>query len=548
MPHLSPPTGDAQPTRLPASGARNAPLSASRRLPRLALALLLPFLALALLVSCVPNFARPPRLAAPTVDSASIGGGETEPLLLPAPTATGEPMTADGTTAQQQPFNPTVTLWVNRSSPRYDAALREMIDGFSATHNVHVELVTIAPDLLPDLVRQAAVSDTTRLPDIVVFPLEYAVGWARRGILDPSAAQAVVDSLDPQTFNQEALNLVSVDGQPAAIPSDGWQQLLLYRSDWFEESGLQPPDTFEHMLTAGEVISDRVNLIYSFNMPTESSLRATTLAFEQMAIANGCQLVDAAGELHILSAACRDTLAYYRLLCNTFCPPGVQTEVSALNSYLSGRTGMIIASPTVLPAIAGLDEDYHPSCPECESPGYLAANTAIVTTLSGRSPQAAPQNLGEIAYLGITTGANQEAAAAFARYWFEEGYLTWLGVEPEGKVPMRLGTAQEPRAYADAWFELPFGGGDQTLGDIFGPQLAETLSRDVVNPHRWGYSQGQGQLITAIYEELTFSILLQELLSGYYDSDRAAIEGYKRLVDLIPNYQFYVDPEPTPES
>lgn len=520
----------------------------SQRLLRLGLAFALPLLALTLLGACVPNFGEPPRLSAPTADPTALSGGEDEPLILPAPTATGEPLTPDGAEASPQAVNPTITLWVNRSSPQYDAALRQMISSFNDAHNIHVELITIAPDLLPDLVRQAAVSDTTSLPDLVVFPLEYAVGWARRGILDPEAAQAVVEALGAETFNAEALELVTVGRAPAAIPSDGWQQLLIYRSDWFAEKGLQPPDSFERILTAADVISDRVNLIYSFNMPTESSLRATTLAFEQMAIANGCQIIDERGEIQILNPACRDALEFYRFLCNTYCPPGVQTEVSALNAYLAGRTGMFIASPGALSAIAGLDENYTPSCPECTERGYLAANTGIVTTLTGRAGGAAPQNLGEISYLGITSEANQEAAATFARYWFEEGYLTWLGVEPERKVPMRLGTAEDPTAYLDAWFELPFGATEAPLAQLYTAELAQTLAAGVVNTSRWGYSQGQGQLVTAIYEELTLSILLQELLSGYYNSERAAIEGYKRLVDLIPNYQFYVDPEPTPES
>lgn len=498
----------------------------------------------------MPNFSDPPRLSAPTVDPGALTGNNAEPLVLPAPTATGEPMTTEISAAEQQPVNPTVTFWVNKSTPQYEAALEEMIADFSATNNIHVELVTIAPDLLPDLVRHAAVSRTAQLPDVLIFPLEYAVGWAARGILDPAAAQAVVDELGPETFDAEALQLVTVNGQAAAIPSDGWQQLLLYRSDWFEERNLPPPTSFEGMLSAADVISDRVNLVYSFNMPTESSLRATTLAFEHMAIANGCQLIDARGELQILSPACRDALTFYRFICNTYCPPGVQTEVSALNAYLSGRSGMILASPGVLAAIAGLDDRYPPTCPECEAPDYLAQNTAIVTGLTGRGPDAAaePQNLGEIAYFGITPNADREAAAAFARYWFEEGYLTWLGVEPERKVPMRAGTQQDPDAYINAWSDLPFGAGGETVAEIFGSELAETLASDVVNANRWGYVQGQGQLITSIYEELTLSILLQELLSGYYDSDRAAIEGYKRLVELIPNYQYYVDPEPTPEN
>lgn len=517
---------------------------------RALLALFVPILAIFLFAACVPDLSEPPRLSEPTVDPGTLAGEDEEPIILPAPTATGSPMDSDPGTIEQQPVNPTLTLWVNKSSAQYDAALREMIAGFTAAHDIHVELVTIAPDLLPDLVRQAAISETYPLPDLVVFPLEYAVGWAQRQILDPSATQAVIDDLGPQTFSQKALDMVTVNGQAAAIPSDGWQQLLLYRRDWFESSGLATPDSFQRILSAAQVISDRVNLVYSFNMPTESSLRATTLAFEQMAIANGCQLIDSRGELQILNPECRDTLEYYRFLCNSYCPPGVQTEVSALNAFLSGRSGMILASPGVLPAIAGLDDLYRPTCAECGDVNYLAQNTAIVTAFTGRGPGAPSeaQNLGEISYLGITTEADQEAAATFAHYWFNEAYLTWLGVEPERKVPMRLGSEEDPEQYIEAWYNLPFGAGGEPLTEIFSPEIAESLATDVVNVNRWGYRQGQGQLITKIYEELTFSILLQELLSGYYDSDRAAIEGYKRLVALIPNYQYTIDPEPASEN
>jgi multiple sugar transport system substrate-binding protein len=471
-------------------------------------------------------------------------------MQIAAPTATGEPVTVDEESGATNPAYPTVTLWVNKTAPQYEAALREMIAEFTASHQVHVELVTVAPDTMPDLISTAAVSETFSLPDMVVLPLEYTVGWAERGILDPSAAQAVVEELDPATFDANALNLVTVEGQAAAIPSDGWQQLLIYRSDWFEEHGLAPPTSFNTMIRASEVISDRANLIYSFNMPTESSLRATTRAFEQMATANGCQIIDEKGEILIMQPQCQDSFEFYRFICNTYCPPGVQTEVSALNAYLEGRTAMIFAPPSVLPVLAGLDQTYTPSCEACDSASYLAENTGVVTAISGRSPAAPaePQNFSEISYLGITTEADREAAIAFARFWFNDGYLRWLGVEPEWKVPMRLGTPQEPTRYIDAWYELPMSSDGRTLSDIYSPEIASTIATNVATDTRWGYKQGHGAFITEIYEDLTMSILLQELLSGYYNSERAAIEGYKRLVDLIPDYPYYVDPEPTPED
>ena len=52
--------------------------------------------------------------------------------------------------------------------------------------------------------------------------------------------------------------------------------------------------------------------------------------------------------------------------------------------------------------------------------------------------------------------------------------------------------------------------------------------------------------MTDIYEELTLSILLQELLSGYFTSSYAIIDAYQRVTDLIPGYQYY--PEPVEEE
>jgi len=39
--------------------------------------------------------------------------------------------------------------------------------------------------------------------------------------------------------------------------------------------------------------------------------------------------------------------------------------------------------------------------------------------------------------------------------------------------------------------------------------------------------------------------VLQEMLSGYFNAEQTIIELYQRITDLIPNYQYYIDPEPT---
>lgn len=67
-----------------------------------------------------------------------------------------------------------------------------------------------------------------------------------------------------------ALSLVEFEGEYAAVPVDGWTQMLLYRADLFEEHGLEPPDTFERILTAIETLHDPPNM-YGFVAATDVS-------------------------------------------------------------------------------------------------------------------------------------------------------------------------------------------------------------------------------------------------------------------------------------
>jgi hypothetical protein len=49
-----------------------------------------------------------------------------------------------------------------------------------------------------------------------------------------------------------------------------------------------------------------------------------------------------------------------------------------------------------------------------------------------------------------------------------------------------------------------------------------------------------------LYENLTFSVVLQEMLSGYFNTTKTIQEAANRVIELIPNYQFTVEPTPTP--
>ncbi len=500
------------------------------RLSKTSLLLLAAAGVLLILSACSPQTLTPPRLATATAAAETATEENIEPLFLPAPTPTAGAARLSEASFTQAPH---LTMWVNETSPAHRDLLQGLIDDFEQQSGVDVSLQLVSPMLLPTLMQTAVLSDT--LPDLVLHPLEYTMAWTEAGVLDPQAATAIIDEIGRDTFDPAALELVSINGQTAAIPSDGYQQIWLYRADWLAEEGLDVPDNYDDLLLAAETFYDPESIVSGVVIPTESNLINTHRAFEHLATANGCRLIDSKGEVRLLDESCRDALDYYYALINQFSPPGVQTDTSARNAFLGGRTAIIMGSPSILS--------------ELPETGSLNENSGILTTLSGSGPNAVPANFGSITYLGITPKADRQAAAAFARYWFNEGYATWLAEEAERKVPMRLGTTEDPRLFIDSWGQTPIAGGE-SLADLYSAEIVSSLRDGVADTERWGFSNGQGAVIGRLYENLTLSVVLQEMLSGYFNTAKTIQEASDRVIELIPNYQFLPEPtpEPTPES
>jgi multiple sugar transport system substrate-binding protein len=488
---------------------------------------------------CQVDLANPPRVATATAQAGQVTAptGTPEPLILAAPTPTADSQRPAAAEPVDVAAYPRLTIWVNESAPMYNQVMEEMIAAFTASHTIDVEWRLVSPMLLPQLVETAVSTTTLDLPDLILHPIEFTVGWAERGILNPDAAEQIIEVIGRNTFNPNALELAQVNGQITAIPSDGFQQLIIYRQDWFEREGLAPPDTYEAMLTAAETTSDPENLINSFVIPTESNLRTTHQAFEHLALGNGCELIHNDGRVGLLDQSCRDAIDFYFTIVHNYSPSGVQTDTSTRNAYLEGRTGLIMGPPSLLPMLAGLDPANPPRCPDCTTPDFLAQNSGILTRVSGNGPEARPANFSQVIYLGITTNANRELAQTFTQFWFDEGYEQWLAVESERRVPMRWGTAAEPRRFIDGWGTQPLTGSDLSLQDIYGEEVVIRLRDNVATANRWGIPQAQGGLVTQLYEELTVSIVLQEMLSGYFNTEQTLLEAYRRVTSLISDYE-----------
>jgi multiple sugar transport system substrate-binding protein len=248
--------------------------------------------------------------------------------------------------------------------------------------------------------------------------------------------------------------------------------------------------------------------------------------------------------------ACLEALDFYRDLINQYSPIGFQTDVSAIKAYLAGRTAMIMAKPEALPMLAGLDPLSPPRCAECAAdPTFLVNNSGFSTQLTGYPTYGTVAAYPEMSGLGITKSADTEAAQAFAVFWLSEAYGEWLSLFPESKIPLRPHSAETTNFYRDIWRNAPLRPDSGSLETLYGSELIAQLTGGFDAIERWGFKEGQAQVLGQVYPSLELSQMLQEMLSGYISSAQAVYEVYTRSVNQIPNYGFALPtPTPDPES
>jgi multiple sugar transport system substrate-binding protein len=413
-------------------------------------------------------------------------------------------------------------FWSTETQPERVAVTNRIIDAFSEQTGIEVIRVYVSEDALPETIEAAAAEG--RLPEVVFHPIDFTIGWARAGYLDVEAADAVIDELGRDTFAPGALDLATVDGYSAAIPSDGWGQLVVYRRDLFDAAGLAVPDTYEAIEAAAAALTDPATGRAGIALATDPDAVFTQQTFEHFALANGCHLVDVAGNVQVGSSNCVEAIEVYARLAAEYGPGGIQDAASTRAAYFAGEAAMLVWSPFILDEMAGLRDDALPDCSECESdPAFLATHSGFVPSFRG--PHGSPVQYGQISYMGIGAGSNVQAAQAFLTYWFNEGYLAWLSTSAEGKFPMRRGTPENPEAFIDGWQGLETGV-DRTaaLRDLYGEGTIDLLIAGSASFDRWGFSQGHGDLVSAMYSELYVPRALGGALDGSLTPQEAADE------------------------
>jgi multiple sugar transport system substrate-binding protein len=423
-----------------------------------------------------------------------------------------------------------LVVWTLENLPDRLEVQEDIAAAFTEDSGVDVELVAIDENQFNQLLTSSAAAG--ELPDVIgALSLAGVQALSTNELLDPDTAGAVVEDLGADTFSERALELTRDGDTQLSVPSDGWAQLLVYRQDLFEAAGLDAPETYEDILAAAEALdSPEVAGFVGATVPNDAFTQQT---FEHLALGNGCELVDDGGEVTLDSDQCVAAFDFYDQLISDYSVTGAQDVDTTRAAYFAGQAAMLIWSSFVLDEMAGLRADALPNCPECaDNPAFLAENSGVVTAISGPDGEGGAQ-FGEVVSWAVLADAQTDAAQQFVGYMMEDGYEDWIGFSPEGKVPTRQGTADEPTRYIDAWATLPAGVDTKApLSDFYSPEVLDALTASVDTISPWGIPQGQGALIGASLGELPVPQAIAAMTGGETDPEGAAQQAADALREI----------------
>ena len=175
-----------------------------------------------------------------------------------------------------------ITFWTTEVQPERMKKQELMAEAFEAKTGISVEVIPVEEKDLGT--RATAAAAAGNLPDVIYHTLQYVLPWAEAGILDVDANNAVVKSLGKKTFAPGALNMAKKGGKIAAVPVDGWTQMVVYRKDLFAAAGLEPPTSYANIVKAVNALSS--NDMFGFVAATKTDENFMSQVLEHVLLAN----------------------------------------------------------------------------------------------------------------------------------------------------------------------------------------------------------------------------------------------------------------------
>ena len=364
--------------------------------------------------------------------------------------------------------------------------------------NPGVEIRIVAIDEASISQRIATAQAANRLPDIVRMGIERVSSFAADGILDESAAQAVIESLGEDDFRDGPLAMVTnpETGGYSAVPFDGWIQAIWFRNDVFEAAGLDAPETWEAIQAACETLPGTGNLLYGITLGTDPGQNYGHQVFEQVAMSNNAWPFDEAGNVTMNTPEMIAALDFYTGLqdCAT---PGPQYWRGAREAFELDQAGMLFYSTYIMDDLvdgSGLEAGGNVDITIDDLPG----NSGFASQMIGPNGSA---SYGQLVTLGIMAGADEAAQDVVAFFLSDPNYQDVLALDAFGKVPVL-------ESAIDGWTDL---------SPYFASYSQETLDQiagGFDTMQRWLFRPDYGSDLRAVVGDIEGRLLIPTVISA----------------------------------
>lgn len=346
--------------------------------------------------------------------------------------------------------------------------------------------------------RIATARAANRLPDIVRMGVERVAAFAADGILDQDAAAAVIESVGEDDFRSGPLQMVTdpATGKYAAIPYDGWVQALWYRTDMFEQAGLDAPVSWEDINAACDELPGTGNLLYALTLATDPGQNYPHQVFEQVAMSNEVWPFDEESNVTMNTPEMVEALRFYTNL-QRCAPAGPQYWRGAREAYELDQAGMLFYSTYIMDDLvegSGTDEG-----------GTIEIAVEDLALKTGFAPQMEGPNgsasYGQLVTLGIMEGADPAAQDVVEHFLTGQNYQDVLALAPFGKVPVL-------ESAVDGWTELsPF-------FENYSEETLAQIANGYESMQRWLFRPDYDTTQRAVVGDIEGRLLISQVISN----------------------------------
>ncbi|MFS0703380.1 sugar ABC transporter substrate-binding protein [Cellulomonas sp. 179-A 9B4 NHS] len=242
----------------------------------------------------------------------------------------------------------TLTYWASNQGTSLDddrEVLTPVLEDFTEQTGIAVDLEVIGWSDLQTRIQTAVTSG--QAPDVVNIGNTWAVSLQATGAFLPfdDAAMETIGGADK--FVETALETGGAEGtDPTSVPLYGLAYGLYYNRAMFERAGLEPPTTWEEMVSAAQALTDPDAGVYGMALAAGSYTENNHFAFIN-ATQNGAELFDDDGNPTFTEDGVVDGIVRYLDLMQSddvVNPSNAQYDNASLAvaDFATGKAAMIL--------------------------------------------------------------------------------------------------------------------------------------------------------------------------------------------------------------